>query len=207
MAVIERETKLAVSPEDHQRILKTGPSAECTDQLNVYLYDPARLADRHGHFRVRYETGRVPVATLKIPVGWRGDVREMIEVEAPLAKMGPDLRPWPRRWVDIASNVPEEFLQYLQDLGVSRLRRLGWMRNRRCRMMLSGIGEIEVDRTNLPGGSELFEVEIEEADPDRHQAIVDEVRRVAPSAVVSRIGKFSRFLDAVGLVPSEVDGK
>jgi hypothetical protein len=202
MPVIERETKLAVSPEDHGRILNMDPAAECTDQLNVYLYDPAKLAERRGHFRVRFETGRRPVVTLKIPAGWRGDIREMVEVEAPLAQMGPQLRPWPRRWVDPAANLPDEFLRHFRELGVSRLRRLGWMRNRRCRMTIGGLGQIEVDRTSLPGGAVLHEVEIEEPDLACHQAIVEEVRRVAPSAEVSRIGKFSRFLDTVGLVPS-----
>ena len=204
MSVIERETKLAVSPGDYDRILDMDPAVECTDQLNVYLYDPAKLVERRGHFRVRFETGRRPVATLKVPAGWRGDIREMIEVEAPLAHMGPQLRPWPRRKVDPATNLPEEFLRHLRDLGVSRLRRLGWMRNRRCRMNISGLGQIEVDRTSLPGGAILYEVEIEEPDLGRHKAMVDEVCRVAPSAEVSRTGKFSRFLEMVGLVSSEV---
>lgn len=199
MTEIERETKLSVRPDDYRRILAMDPSVPCATQLNVYLHDPARITNREGYFRARFETGRDPVATLKIQAGWRGDVREMIEVEGPLSEMGPDLFPWPRRFVTLAANVPDEFMRHFRQLGITHVRRLGWMRNRRCRMVLPGLGGIEVDRTRLPGGEILHEVEIEEPDPERHEALVNEVRRLAPSAVPSRVGKFSRFLEAVGL--------
>ena len=39
------------------------------------------------------------MATLKIPIRWVGEMREMLEVERPLSEMGPAFFPRPRRWV------------------------------------------------------------------------------------------------------------
>ena len=199
MSPIERESKLVLSGEDYLRFREAGRLVECTDQLNVYLYDPKRLGLKRGHFRVRFETHREPVATLKIPLGWKGEMREMIEIERPLSEMGPALSPRPRRWVPVENNVPEGFLEHFQSLGISHLRRLGWMRNRRCLMDLGGQGTVELDRTTLPGGKLHFEVEIENPSEERHLALVEQVRAMAPSATFTRIGKFSRFVAEVGL--------
>lgn len=199
MSNIERETKLVISVEDYRRFLEAGRVVECTDQLNVYLHDPNRLGLKMGHFRVRFETNREPMATLKIPIGWKGEMREMIEVERPLSEMGPALFPRPRRWVPIEANVPEGFVEHFQSLGISHLRRLGWMRNRRCLIELGSQGRVELDRTSLPGGKLHFEVEIENPSEEEHVALVAEVRAMAPSATFTRIGKFSRFIAEVGL--------
>jgi uncharacterized protein YjbK len=197
MSFIERETKLVLSLEDYERLRARGRTLECRDQLNVYLHDPLRLKEELGYFRVRFESGRVPVATLKIPVGWRGEMREMVEVEAPLSELGPALYPWPHRWVSVGAGVPGEFKEHLQALGIRRLRRLGWMRNHRLVLDLEGTGTVELDRTRLPNGTVHYEVEVETPREDLHLALVERVRSIVPSAAFSRIGKFSRFLSAL----------
>jgi len=199
MSPIERETKLVLSPEDYWKIRKRGRVAECRDQLNIYLHDPHRLREELGYFRVRFESGRIPVATLKVPIGWKGEMREMVEVERPLSEFGQALFPRPRRWVMVDTNAPEGFMEHFQGLGISRLRRLGWMRNHRCVIELEGLGSVELDRTVLPDRSLHFEVEIENPSEVKHLALVERVRALAPSASFSRVGKFSRFMSAVGL--------
>ncbi len=166
-------------------------------QLNVYLHDPSRIREGLGYFRVRYESEKAPVATLKIPVGVHEGVREMVEVERPLAELGPGLAPRPRRWVSVADDLPEEMGAHFRALGIGRLRRLGSMRNLRCVVRVGEAGEVEVDRTTLPDGSLVHEVEIESPDPAVHRALADLVRSWAPSARPSLVGKFTRFLDAV----------
>jgi hypothetical protein len=199
MTPLERETKLTVSPEDYRRILEGGRVLERRDQLNVYLHDPGLLEEEMGYFRVRFESGREAVATLKIPSGWHGDTREMVEVERPLRELGPSLHPRPRRWVVVELGVPEGLMEHFQALGISRLRRLGWMRNLRCVVELPAGGIVELDRAVFPGGQVLHEVEIESARDETHRLMVDRVRTMAPSAEISRVGKFDRFLEALGL--------
>jgi hypothetical protein len=199
MTPLERETKLTLSAEDYHRVREVGRILECRDQLNIYLHDPDRLHESVGYFRVRFESGRSPVATLKIQVGWRGAMREMIEVERPLEEMGPALYPWPRRWVVVDSGVPEGFMEHLQALGITRLRRLGWMRNLRCVLDLGSVAPVELDRTVLPGGTVLHEVEIESTHEEAHALLVDRIRELAPSATISPVGKFARFLEAVAM--------
>ncbi len=199
MSSIEKETKLVLSPEEYERIRGEGRTLEARDQLNVYLHDPLRLREALGYFRVRFESGRDPVATLKIPVGWRGEMREMVEVERPLSELGPALFPWPRRWVSVDDHLPEGFREHLRALGIRRLRRLGWMRNRRLVVELAGLGTIELDRTRLPDGTVHCEVEVETPQEDLHLALVERVKTLVPAAAFSRIGKFSRFLSALEL--------
>jgi len=201
MNPLERETKLTVSPDDYRRILDGGRVRERRDQLNVYLHDPGRLGEALGYFRVRFEGGREAVATLKIPSGWHGDTREMIEVERPLRELGPSLYPRPRRWVVVDTGVPEGLMEHFQSLGITRLRRLGWMRNLRCEVELGPAGRVELDRTVLPGGEIFHEVEIESARDETHRLLVERVRELASSARISRVGKFDRFLAALGYRP------
>jgi len=199
MSPIERETKLLISPEDYRSFLQAGEVLEHRDQLNIYLLDPSRLRGDQGYLRVRFELGRPPVATLKVPVGWSGDTREMLEVEHLLSEFGPDFHPRPRRWVRLDTGGPEDLLDHLRSRGMARLRRLGWMRNLRSETRLPGGGVVEVDRTVLPDGRVHREVEIEHPVLSRHEALVEEVRTHAPSAQVNRTGKFTLFLSALGL--------
>lgn len=199
MSPIEKETKLVLSPQDYRRIREGGRVLECTDQLNIYFHDPELLREEVGHFRVRFESGRAPVATLKIPIGWTGEMREMLEVERPLSDLGPDLFPRPRRWVTVDTGMHEGFMEHFRALGIKRLRRLGWMRNHRTVIELDELGSVELDRTVLPDGRVHYEVEIENPSETEHDALVERVRVLAPSASFTRVGKFSRFLSAVGL--------
>lgn len=200
MSPIERETKLVVSPRDFVRIREGGVLVEALDQLNVYLHDPSRLREEMGYLRVRFEKGRDPVATLKIPAGWCENTREMVEIERPLSELGPALFPRPRRWVLVDTEVPEGFMEHFQGMGITRLRRLGWMRNHRDVVRLGPLGAVELDRAVLPDGTVHHEVEIESPADEVHRDLTERVRRLAPSAEVSRIGKFSRFLSAMGLI-------
>jgi hypothetical protein len=199
MSPIERETKLELSRQDYERVRGGGRLVEARDQLNIYLHDPNRLGEELGYFRVRFETGRDPVATLKIPTGWTGEMREMVEVERPLSELGPGLFPRPRRWVVVKTDVPEGLMEHFQGLGITRLRRLGWMRNLRCNIEWQGLGSVDLDRTILPDGNLHYEVEIEHPSEEKHRVLVEKVKTLAPSARFSRVGKFSRFMEAVGL--------
>ncbi len=207
MSPLERETKLTISAQDYVVLRKEGRLLERRDQLNIYFHDPDHLLDHPldhlGYFRVRYESDREPVAALKIPVGWQGGMREMIEVERPLSGFGPSLFPRPLRWVRVDEGAPEGFMEHFQASGITRLRRLGWMRNLRLVMDLDSGGPIELDRTVLPGGEVSYEVEIESPHEQVHAACVEAGRTLVPSAEFSRIGKYSRFLLAVGLIRTE----
>jgi hypothetical protein len=199
MSSIERETKLLISPEDYRGILGTAAEPEPRDQLNIYLLDPSLLHAETGYVRVRFETGRPGLATLKVPVGWSGHVREMLELEYLLSEFGPGLHPRPRRWVTLDTDGPEDFLGHLRSMGMTRLRRLGWMRNLRTVVRLPEGDEVEVDRTILPDGRVHYEVEIEHPVKKRHHSLVELVRAMAPSARVSKTGKFNLFLSALDL--------
>jgi hypothetical protein len=200
MSPIEKETKLVISAQDYEKLRWGGNVQQCRDQLNIYLHDPVRVRESLGYLRVRFESGRAPSATLKIPAGWRGDMREMVEVERPLSELGPALFPRPRRWVTVDTGVPEGFMEHFRNLGITRLRRLGWMRNLRCLLACRDLGTVELDRTVLPGGEVLHEVEIEHPVDEVHQALVEGVRDMAPSARFTREGKFTRFLAAAGFL-------
>lgn len=197
MAEIETEVKLTVSEEDYRKILAVGHLLECREQLNVYLHDPGRLEEGLGYFRVRFETGKEPVATLKIPVGWEGGVRRMVEIEKLLRSLGPGLFPRPRRRVSVEEDLPGEMADHFRNLDITHLERLGWMRNRRCLVSLGSAGVVELDRTVLPDGSLQFEAEIETPRREAREALTSRVRELAASARLSRLGKFSRFLEVL----------
>lgn len=196
MAQIEKEAKLTVSPEDYDRIRERGVVLECREQLNVYYHDPARLHQGLGYLRVRFEAGRQPVATLKIPVAWDGAVRRMVEIEEALRELGPPLYPRPPRELQVRDDLPKEMGGHFLNLEITRLRRLGWMRNLRC-VVDVGKGEVELDRTRLPDGTLHFEVEIETPDDELQITLARIIRDWAPSATPSQIGKFSRFLETL----------
>ena len=201
MAEIEKDAQLIVSSRDYHRLLEMGNLLGCRDQLNIYLHDPERLGEGLGYLRVRFQTGREPMATLKIPKTWVGAVREMVEIQRPLSEMGSGLRPRPRRTILVAEDLPGQMAGHFSALGITRLRRLGWMRNRRCEIEMGGIGTVELDRTLLPGGNVHHEVEIETPDEDLLRHLIEHVLERAPSAVPSSVGKFSRFLEAVDRLP------
>jgi len=202
MAHIEKEAKLTLSQVDYHRLREDCRVLECRDQLNVYLHDPHRLHEGLGYFRVRFESGREPMATLKIPKGWEGEVREMLEVEQPLSELGPGLFPWPRRRIEVARDLPGEMGRHFLALGITHLRRLGWMRNLRCLVEVVGAGVVELDRTELPGGTRHYEVEIETSEEAELQDLMTRIKEMAPSAAASQVGKFSRFLEAISAFPT-----
>jgi hypothetical protein len=192
---IEREAKLVVVPADYRVLKASGTVLECRDQLNVYLHDPSRLEEDLGYLRVRYEAGRRAVVTLKTPLGWRGELRESAEMEVPLAALGPNLNPWPKRSLQVERDLPPEMREHFRGQGIRSLRRLGWMRNLRYLMKVVGVGRFELDRTRLPGGKIHHEVEVETNDEAELHRILAWTRARAPSATASRVGKFSLFLE------------
>jgi hypothetical protein len=75
---------------------------------------------------------------------------------------------------------------------------MGWMRNLRSVIELAqGVGTVEVDRTVLPNGVVHHEVEVEHPVVEKHRELTAIVKALAPSAVVTREGKLSRFLSAL----------
>jgi hypothetical protein len=64
---------------------------------------------------------------------------------------------------------------------------------------------VELDRTALPNGTVYYEVEIETRDEALLRRLVDRVRATAPSAEVTSIGQFSRFLEATAQGGLETD--
>lgn len=196
MAQVEKETKLAVSAEDYDRIRRRGSVLECRDQLNIYLHDPSRLQESLGYFRVRFETGRAAVATLKIPLSWDRGVRRMVEIEHPLRELGEGFFPRPRRRILVSAGLPAELGAFFAEVGIQEVHRLGWVRNLR-RVVDVGGGTVELDRTRLPDGSVHHEVEIDTPDEALHRTLGAVVRSWAPSASESRTGKFTLFLEAL----------
>jgi hypothetical protein len=196
MTAVERETKLVLSSGDYRRLLDAGNLVECSDQLNVYYHDPGRLADAEGYLRVRFTAGKEPMVTLKVPLGWSGDLREMMEVERSLREMGKAFFPRPRRCLLVATDLPDEFAAPFVAAGITELWRLGWMRNHRCLLDFPPDGTVELDRTVLPDGVVVHEVEIESDREAAHEALVVQIRRHAPSARSTQVGKFTRFLQA-----------
>ena len=202
MSQIEREAKLTVTPADYRRLMESSRVLECRDQLNVYYQDPQRLQEQLGFLRVRYEAGRGATGTVKVPRRWEGELREMVEIEEPLSRLGPGLFPRPKRQVQVATDLPGEMGRHFLAQGITHLSRLGWMRNHRCVVEVLEGGVVELDRTHLPDGSLHHEVEIETFDEELLEALLDRVRAIAPSATPSQIGKFSRFLShASGRLP------
>ena len=121
----------------------------------------------------------------------------MLEVERPLLEFGRVLSPRPRRRLRVATDLPEDFAGPLAAMGIRELTRLGWMRNRRCILDLPPDGRVELDRVVLPGGEVIQEVEIEEERVAVHEALTARILQYAPSARPSRVGKFTRFLQAL----------
>jgi hypothetical protein len=196
VAQVEKETKLTVSAEDYDLILRRRSVLDRRDQLNIYLHDPSRLQESLGYFRVRFETGRAAVATLKIPLSWEGGVRCMVEIERPLRELGEGFFPRPRRRILVSTGLPTELGAFFARVGIEEVRRLGWVRNLRCVVDVGG-GTVELDRTQLPDGSVHHEVEIDTPDDALHQTLAAVVRSWAPSASESRTGKFTLFLEAL----------
>jgi hypothetical protein len=164
----------------------------------VYYDAGWKLADIASTFRIRFFDASDPVLTLKIPIAQHGEQRIMREFELTLPWHTPHLlascRP---AKIDVERELPEEIGECLLVLGVHQVQRMGWVRNTRIVLDILSLGQIELDRLELPDGSVIFEVEIESADDAVHENLARIIRSYAPDAQPSRVSKFQRFREAV----------
>jgi hypothetical protein len=198
MQNLEVETKFELTPDGFERLKSVGSISRCEEQLNVYYDAQWKLADRSSTLRIRFYDASPPVLTLKIPVTENGDQRVMREYEIALvphhSSLGRSCRP---PSIDVEHELPREFGEWLLVLGVKQVQRMGWVRNTRIVLNVDSVGQLELDRLELPDGTVIHEVEIESPDDWVHERLSRFVCRYAPDAKPSRISKFQRFRAAV----------
>lgn len=191
----EIEAKLELSSHAYLSLLSLGVKHKAAEQLNIYYDSSWMLAGTGATFRIRYTRKDGPVCTLKIPrtVELSG-LRIATEIEAPVncvlsmpCTLSPPREIIPRR------QLSQEFREALAPLHVERLSRVGWVRNKRTVVNVSGLGQIELDELRLPNGTTYFEVEIEHADREVIAKLATAVLSRCPSARPSLISKFERF--------------
>jgi inorganic triphosphatase YgiF len=192
MEFIERETKLVLDASDFRTLRSHGEVRSVTRQLNIYYDDRDALSRRGMTFRIRQRSDGPPVLTLKTRVSEDGAYRESREHEEPL-RPAPGWRAAARPLrISVERDLPAAYARLILPLGLTELRRLGWLRNDRAVVRIPE-GELELDRLTLPDGAVVHEAEIEEDDPAAHRRLVEAVMAIAPSARPSTTGKFGRF--------------
>jgi uncharacterized protein YjbK len=187
----EVETKLELTGEAFQKLLSACRLLKQVEQLNVYYDFEDRLADHAATLRVRYQRCSTPRMTLKIPIESTGGRRTAVEIEEEAT------RSIPARCMSVSRDLAPSFTEVLLDFGISKVERLGAMRNRRITARLPRGSEIELDRVELPDGSLFFEVEVENDDPAAHDRAMAEISDLITYSF-SEVSKFQRFLWATG---------
>ncbi len=187
---MEIESKYALLEADFLRLLKGGRVLGVIDQLNVYYDDGRRISDISGTLRLRLFDKRAPVLTLKIPRWQQGAVRGSTELEIEVDKRIPPV-------VMYAKDLPESVADALDALGIRRVERLGWMRNRRMRVEIAEGVVADFDRSALPNSRVAYEIEVESNDDAVHVTALSLIRDGAPSATPSGCNKYQRFLEAL----------
>ena len=204
---LERESKFVISEGDFHTLLSKSHLLKKISQLNIYYDCDWHLSRSSVTFRVRFEAGRSPVVTLKVPRGSANGVREMSEYEMDRD----DVLEWhpPHRHLDVRKDLPEEWRDYIEGLGVHHLMRVGWMRNDRFVVVVDDGLRLELDRSRLPDGSIAYEAEIDDEQETVHDRLTDFILKWAPEARPSNISKFQRFVCAAdqenGLRPPRAD--
>lgn len=191
----ERETKFELTPHDYSVLLAAGRLSNEVRQRNVYFDRGWRLATLAATCRIRQSDDGSSVLTLKLPVYRTGRARVMTEYELPLSSEACFARLRPE--IDVEREMPLEMASALMMLGVSRLLRVGEVRNKRTVLEVPGVGEIELDELTLPNGQVVYEVEIEGHDLQVEEALVSWVLQRARSATPSAVSKFQRFRTAL----------
>ena len=195
---LEVESKFELSEEDFHRLRDDGEVVECQEQLNVYYDAEGQLANSAITFRVRVIPGGTPRMTLKIPMECRGGTRHAIEIEAECAR-------WiPSRFLSVNADLPHELSAPLCERGIHSVQRLGSMRTTRWVVALADDLEIELDRVDLPGGRVFFEAEVEEAEAEKRQRTVEQLRLRVSAAKPSSVSKFERFVSSLRLIEEKV---
>lgn len=193
----EVEAKWSVSERGFNLLLRNFQLMGCTEQLNVYFDENAILARTGATCRFRFEPQKNMMFTLKLPGIWSKDgTRTAFEIEMPAndAFMG-NLSVFGLAF-DVTA-LKSDIRQPLQALNVSRLCRVGRMRNSRHTLQLPSGGVFELDSFSLPGGDIRYEVEVEQPDAMERKVVVETVRQIVPDAIPSNQSKFQRFSDAV----------
>jgi len=194
----EKETKIELSEQGFRAILEAFTVEKHIDQLNVYYDSNWSLARRAVTCRVRFSRGEAPLACLKVPNSSSdSNTRSAKEIETRIGNGNAwHIRASAHRCVSADDDLPSAFCDELRALGVSRLERAGWVRNRRYVMSILDLGKFELDRLELPNGHVVFEAEIECTDDDVRDQIARRVRSIDPSATASKLSKFQRFWHA-----------
>ena len=192
---IEVESKLELSEVDFKHVLTDGRVKRCVEQINIYYDQNWTLAAKAATFRVRLASGAAPVVTFKSPAAAGAGYRVTREWEFPLSQLFAvgNARATSRREISVRSQIPSDMGEALLALGVQQLSRVGWVRNRRYVVEFGGAGSVELDWLRLPGGQQVFEVEIENDDTAAREHLVALIRCLAPRALPSEISKFERF--------------
>ncbi len=196
MTGYETETKLQLSRGDFKGLQQKGDIVDQEDQLNFYFDENWELSRISATFRVRRfcSSEENPEMTLKIPVPDDSGTRTCLEVEETLVNGTREIL---SEAISVGVDLPKEFSNPLQDLGVSRLERLDSMRTLRSHVRLFDGIVMEMDQVHLPGGERFFEVEFESDSPREHKTVVDQIRAYAPSARSSEKSKYERFAEAL----------
>lgn len=192
----EVESKWALTAAGFEALVSSCREIRAVDQLNIYFDDSWALARAGATCRLRLAPCQVGVFTLKLPGTWTTDgTRSAREIEMPVPDVFVAHYSLFRVEIDRSSLAPE-FSDALRPLNVSRLARVGRMRNRRRLMQLPSGASFELDRFSLPGGEVGYEVEVEEPDDRLRSEVVALIRGLVPSARPSTTSKFQRFTEA-----------
>lgn len=197
MQRLEVESKFELSAEGFECLKHLGRIHQREDQLNVYYDAQWLLADNSVTLRIRFIRGGDPLLTLKIPVSHAGYQRVMREFELrlPAHSAAPFHSPRPIS-IDIDRDLPEQWRKHLLGLQVRQVYRVGWVRNTRLLLSIDALGQLELDRLELPDGSVVYEAEIETNSQSAQERLVELVRRHVPDAAPCAISKFQRFRQA-----------
>lgn len=201
MKSIELESKLLLDWASYVAIQGAGDIIEDVDQLNIYFDSPDwGLAEASATCRVRFESSGTRQLTLKIPEGRHlrnGHARAMEEYEWPLDELTEVVGGWSHKLIHIPSVFPPEAGKALDALGIEKLIRVGWSRNRRLILTLDNNIYLELDHLKLPRNRVIFEAEVESPNLADHERALERLKSITSNLRLSERSKFQRFRDAV----------
>lgn len=196
LAQCEVESKWLISSKGFDALKSSCLTLRRTDQLNIYFDQSWILARAGATCRLRLARQQVGLFMLKLPGVWGTDgTRKAIELEMSANAVCVGGLSLYQSEIDGAL-LAGEIRDALQQLNVSRLARVGRMRNTRHVLQLPSGGIFELDRFSLPGGEICYEVEVEEANDEVRGATVGAIRQFDPTARPSSTSKFQRFTEA-----------
>lgn len=185
---IEVETKIAVSAEDFEEIVKNHRTVSREIQTNDYFDDHLwTLARRGSTLRIRWQEGKSSLTlktTLEHQGGTRTSSERTIEIDAAMSadivSSGKSIFEYP---------LPYDFRHALSELVINAEHK-GRVLNTRT-VLECEFGTFEADRLTLPSGVVWYEIEIDKRAP--HKDLVDYIYKIAQSAHPTKLSKFDRF--------------